>query len=146
MSVMKFSAEVALPAEFPVLLVTLNETRRNAGCFTRITDGVADPELRSYKYSGEDSEYSLIFGKPGESWRSNSLSSDAEFVCWRRNPAPEQLMFSRGSFAQVEGGAQLRCSRTVEWAELVSQRRRPLGLFVRSGGDCGTAYWSVSTG
>ena len=119
MPVMKFSAEVALPAEFAVLLVTLNETRRAAGCFTRITDGVADPELRSYKYSGEGSEYSLIFGKPGKSWQSDSLSSDAEFACWKKNPTSEQLMFSRGSFAQVEGGAQLRCSRIVDWAELV---------------------------
>jgi hypothetical protein len=119
MRVMKFSAEVALPAEFAVLLVTLNETRGAAGCFTRVTDGASSPETRSYRYSGEGLEYSMVFGKPGKPWRYDSLSSDAEFVCWRKNPAPEQLMFSRGSFAQVEGGAHLRCSQTVEWAELV---------------------------
>ena len=49
------------------------------------------------------------------------LSSDAEFVCWKRTSdgGSEELIFCDGSYARVEGGAELRCARPVEWAELV---------------------------
>ncbi len=120
MTVLNFSAEVALPAEFAVLLVTLEEVHRGSAFFARMADAAADSAVRGYRYIRQGLEYAFIFGARGRVWRKDSLSSDAEFVCWKRTPGTidEQLILSGGSYAQVDGGAELRCARPVEWAEL----------------------------
>jgi hypothetical protein len=121
MTVLNFGANVALPAEFATLLVTLEEAHQVPGEFTRIANSTTDSEVRGYKYASKDIEYWFVFGKSGKPWRKDSLSSDADFVCRRRNlsSADEHLILCGGSFAQFEGGVELRCARPVEWAELV---------------------------
>jgi hypothetical protein len=136
MTVLNFSRTASLPVEFATLLVTLKEAHPADRSFTRIaTAGVKgqDPVnvVHEYKYAVDGLEHSFVFGARGESWRIGSLTSDAEFVYWKRKLAsgseqlnPEQpsdghLMFCNGSFAEVSDGAALRCTRRVQWAELV---------------------------
>jgi len=121
MTTLTFSAETALPAEFTTLLVTLEEASGRAASFARIETAAEDSAAGGYKYSGDDVEYSFIFGERGKPWHLGSLSSDAEFVCWKRKPGSTdaQLILRGGSYARVDGGAELRCTRPVEWAELV---------------------------
>jgi Heparinase II/III-like protein/Heparinase II/III N-terminus len=118
-TVLNFSAEVALPTEFAVLLVTLEGARFGVKSFTRVED-TGDVEISSYHYADDDGEYYFFFGR-GNPWRKDSWSSDAEFVCWGRKPgmANEHLIFCGGSYAQKSGGAELRCLRPVKWAESV---------------------------
>lgn len=119
MTAVCFSTEVDLPAEFSSLLVTWREAQRNPGLFT--SNSGANDEVRSYKYRNEDTEYLWWFGTGGQSWRTDLLTSDAEFVGRQRSleSTDEHLMLSGGSFAQLNGGAQVRCNRPVQWAEWI---------------------------
>jgi hypothetical protein len=121
MTVVNFTADAALPAEFAVLLVVLKEVRSGNRNFVRIEDPAAGSESSGYRYADDDAEYSFVFGKRGKSWRKNSLLSDAGFVYWKRNPksTDEHLILSGGSFVQVEGGIELHCTRPVQWAEVM---------------------------
>jgi hypothetical protein len=121
MTVLNFSAEAALPAEFAVVLVTLEEAHRGAVSFVRMEDRAEGAEIHAYRYAAEDVEYSFVFGRRGRPWRKDSLASDAEFVCRKRKPGSvdEHLVLCNGSYAQVDGGPELRCVRPVQWAELV---------------------------
>jgi hypothetical protein len=121
MTTIKFSAETALPAEFAVLLVTLEEAHRGATSFLRMESTGADSKALGYRYAGDGAEYSFIFGERGKSWRMGSLLSDAEFVYWDRKPGAHDahLILCGGSYALIEGEAELRCAKPVTWAELV---------------------------
>jgi hypothetical protein len=123
-SVLNFSANAALPAEFAVLLVTLEEAGRGMKSFARITDA-GDPELSAYEYVGDEGEYCFVFGRLGKPWRKNSLSSDGEFVCRKRvrGRVEEHLILCNGTYAQSDSGPELRCSRPVEWAEWILKDR-----------------------
>lgn len=127
MTVLNFGIEAALPAEFAVLLVTLEEAHVGERLFTRIAGAPVSPEVRAYRYAGDGVECAFLFGVQGTAWQLESVSSDAEFVCWMRKPKDnlEQLMLTGGSFAKVASGAELRCTRPVEWAEIMSNQGVP---------------------
>jgi len=125
MLVLNFGADAPLPAEFAVLLVTLQKDQGNGdiGLFSRIEVATTDPDVRAYKYAIDSMVYSFFFSRNGREWREGSLSSDAEFVCHRQGPgkADEQLILSGGTYARVEEGVELRCTRPVSWAELIAK-------------------------
>ncbi len=117
---LNFGAEAALPAEFAVLLVTLEEAHRGSGSFTKMESARTD--VVGYRYTGEHGEYAFIFAEHGKPWKNGSISSDAEFVCQKRmpgNPDEQHLILCGGSYARVNEGTELRCARSVDWAELV---------------------------
>src|SRR6266567_6178947 len=121
MTTLTFSADAALPAEFAVLLVTLDETHRGTTLFAKLESTMLDSKVLGYRYVREGAEYSFMFGERGESWRMGSLSSDAQFVCLNRKPGAEDehLILCGGSYALVDGGTELRFTRPVAWGELV---------------------------
>jgi hypothetical protein len=121
MTTMNFGTETELPAEFAIMLVTLEEAHRGSGAFTRLESAGVQPDVHGYRYAGEKSEYSFVFGQRGKSWRLGSISSDAEFVCLHRESGDEHLIVCGGSYARLDGGAEVRCSRSVEWAESVGK-------------------------
>jgi len=118
-AVVVFSADATLPAEFATLLVTLKEPSAVVGSFTRLFN--EETGVGCYSYSEKETESCFFFGTRGQPWSTDSLSSDAEFVYWKRNLGgrDEHLIFCGGSYVQVKGGSQLRCRRLVEWAELI---------------------------
>jgi hypothetical protein len=118
MSVIKFSVDAVLPTEFAVILATFGEVHPGTRMLTRITDN-AGPAIASYKYVGDGNEHFFLFGERGKAWRMNSFSSDAELMhCKKTAGRAEQLIFCGGSYALLDGGLELRCSRQVQWAEL----------------------------
>jgi hypothetical protein len=142
MTVLNFSVTTALPAEFATLLVTLDEAHPGERSFARSTDPASAAEqdaairpvhkyVREYRYAADGMEYSFVFGESGKSWHTGSISSDAEFVCWRHKPgsaSPQlngelqgdgHLFLCNGSFAEVKEGVALRCTQPVQWAELL---------------------------
>jgi hypothetical protein len=122
MTTLNFSAEAGLPKEFATMLVTLEEAHRRSASFKKIERTAPDADVSGYRYTGDDGEYSFIFGERGKDWRFGSVSSDAEFVCHKKTPerpGEEQLILCGGSYARLDGGTELRCVRSVEWAELV---------------------------
>jgi Heparinase II/III-like protein/Heparinase II/III N-terminus len=126
MTVLNFSTIADVPAEFALLLVTLAEVHPGARSFTRIGGQQPESTVRAYQYAVEAGEYSFFFGEPGKSWRQNSVSSDAEFLCWRGRPgSPDhQLILCNGSYTKIAGGPELRCGKAVRWCELVVQGGR----------------------
>jgi hypothetical protein len=121
-TVLRFGADVPLPAEFAVLLIALEGTHRRAESFTRVENPL-NSEIPQYKYSADGCDYSFIFGsgENSNSWRKGLLSSDAKYVCHKREPGTgrERLILGSGTYARVDGGPKLRSSHTVAWAELV---------------------------
>jgi len=116
-SLLNFSADVLLPAAFATLLVAWEGAHCGIKSFTQAGD--EDQALSSFRCTAEDGEYLLVFGEKNKPSCRHSLSSDAEFVCWKSKPGDGHLILYSGSYAQVDGGPELRCSRPVEWAELI---------------------------
>jgi hypothetical protein len=120
MTVLRFSADLVLPAEFTVLLITMEGAHRGTKSFRRI-DQEPNANVSKYHYVTEGCEYFFSFNDDGNVIQSGSLSSDAKYVCHKRGPgaSDEQLIFCCGSYAKVEGRTELRSSRQIAWAELV---------------------------
>lgn len=121
MTVLNFSTTADMPAEFACMLVSLEEVHLAVRSFTRLAAG--ESAVAAYHYAGEHREYFFFFGTPGKPWRHDSLSSDAEFVCWNRSfRGPEHLLIlANGSYTKIAGSAEIRCRSAVQWCELVLQ-------------------------
>jgi len=63
MTVVNFSTNTEVPAEFAVLLVTLEEAHRKPGTFARIDLKESHSSIRAYRYIGEAAEYTFCFGE-----------------------------------------------------------------------------------
>jgi hypothetical protein len=125
MTTVSYGAETTLPAEFGSLLVTLEEVHGNAASFARIESGAEISGVSEYAFALEGINYSFFFGERGKVWQSKawqkgSIASDAEFVCQKGKTGSDdlQLILCDGSYAQINGGPELRCTREVEWVEL----------------------------
>ena len=118
MTTLNFSADAALPAEFAVLLVTLEEARATTSSFVRTQNGAEGTTVREYKYSAAEVEYSFFFSECGRAWQKDAVSSDGGFICCKRYAGSLELILCGGNYAEVRGGASLRCTRPVLWAEL----------------------------
>jgi hypothetical protein len=121
LTVLNFGTIADVPAEFALMLATLEEVGHGARSFARIGSQEADSAVRAYQYAGEAGEYSFFFAEPRKPWRQSSVSSDAEFLCWGRSPGGslQRLILCNGSYTKIEGGPQLRCRQAVRWCELV---------------------------
>jgi hypothetical protein len=126
LTVLNFGAIADVPAEFALMLATLEEVGQGARSFARIGSQEAESAVRAYQYAGEAGEYSFFFAEPGKPWHQNSVSSDAEFLCWGRSPGGflQRLILCNGSYTKIEGGPQLRCRQAVRWCELVVEGGR----------------------
>jgi hypothetical protein len=122
-TMLNFGTTTDTPAEFALVLVTLEETHSHARSFTRIGEQEPKSPVRAYRYAGESGEYFFFFGEPGKPWQLNGVSSDAEFVCWKGSGTSpvDLLILCNGSYTEVEGGPNLRCRKAVRWCELVLQ-------------------------
>jgi hypothetical protein len=120
MITLSFGTTTLVPADFALLLVTLEEAHRNPGSFSRIVGRQPDSAVSAYRYSSETAEYLFWFGQSGNPWRQGAVSSDAEFVCWRQKP-DGMLILCDGSYAGIDGGLELRFRRKVSWGEVVLQ-------------------------
>ena len=123
MTVLNFGTTTTVPAEFCVLLVTLEEAHRSPGSFVRILVQHPDSVVSGYRYSSEDAEYSFLFGESGKPWRQGGVSSDAAFVCWSQGQS-KMLVLCNGTYAAVEGGPELHCLREVSWGEVILEGGR----------------------
>jgi Heparinase II/III-like protein/Heparinase II/III N-terminus len=73
-----------------------------------------------YQYEWDGGKCSFVFNDCREPWRSGRLSSDAEYLCHMTpHSSGEQLIFANGTYANIDGGTELRASRPVDWAELI---------------------------
>ena len=120
MTSVTFSKSTEVPVAFCCAIVTLQEAFGRPGTLAPIDRLQADSIVNAYRYFSEGEEYSFFFGVSGQAWRSGSVSSDAEFVCWQRSQADggDRLILVNGKSAQVEGGPALRFTRAVSWGEL----------------------------
>jgi hypothetical protein len=116
MSVLKFHANVTLPTEFAILLITSANTSRVMESFQWC--GHSDL-ISEYRCRTADLEYSFMFNETGNPWHCRTLESDAKYVCHISAPqASDEILFlCEGSYARI-GELDLSCNRRVDWAEL----------------------------
>jgi len=126
MTVLNFGTTADVPAEFAIMLIVLEEVHPGERFFTQSSAQPADSTVRAYKYSGDGGEYAFFFAEPGKTWQQNSVSSDAEFVCWGRKTGSQDhvLIQCNGSYTEIVGGPELRCRKAVRWCELAVQDGR----------------------
>jgi hypothetical protein len=126
MAALKYKTVTELPAEFALLLVALQEDHRNPGSFTRVAGNDSNSRVSVYEYATESNVWSFIFAPAGTRWQHDSISSDAEFVCWNRKieSSDHQLIQCNGSYTEVAGQFELRYRQAVPWCELVVQDGR----------------------
>jgi hypothetical protein len=115
MAVLRFHANVALPAEFAILLITAEHRSRIAESF--VWSEHLNSTVSEYRYRTDGLEYSFMFNETGKRWHCRTLESDASYVCHRTAPSEENLFLCDGGYARIRE-LDLTCSRRVEWAEL----------------------------
>jgi len=117
MNVLKFHANVALPAEFAILLIASQQSARIMESFQWSEH--SDPAVSEYRYRTAGFEYSFIFNGTGNPWHCRTLVSDAKYICHRSAPetSEESLFLCDGSYASI-GELDLCCCRRVQWAEV----------------------------
>lgn len=117
MTVLRFHANVVLPTEFAILLVTAEHSSTIVQSFEWSEH--SDPAISEYRYRTAGLEYSFVFNETGDAWRCGGLESDAKYVCHRsaREISEESLFLCQGSYVRI-GELDLSCNRRVEWAEL----------------------------
>ena len=118
MTTLTFTADEVLPVEFAILLVTLGEARATTWSLAHVEGQGEGATVSEYKCAAEEAEYSFFLGERGLAWHKDGVSSDAGFVCCKRYAGGLELILCGGSYAEVRGGASLRCTRPVQWAEL----------------------------
>ena len=120
MTVLSFGQVCEVPAEFATLLVTLEQVVGHPGKFSRVKVDDQEPAARAFRYESGGLNAWFYFAQSENPWHAGAVSSDARFACWKQGAGGEEsLWFCKGTFAGVHGGLELRCRRSVEWAELI---------------------------
>jgi len=117
--VLHFTNELFTPAEFTIVLKSTTQFGKAGEPFFRhVEEGVNG--VSRYEYTEDGQLYSFIFNEDGRRFDCGAFSSDARFVCHRSGmkDGEEQLIMCRGSFVSADRGAELRSTRSIEWAEL----------------------------
>lgn len=121
-TVINFGTVADTPAEFVIVVAVMAGVHSRAGSFTRLDGPETESTVHIYRYAEQAVEYFFFFAEPGKRWRQNAVSSDAEFVCWKKGPGEDHLLIVyNGSYTEIEAGPKLRCRKAVRWCELVLQ-------------------------
>ena len=123
MIVLNFGTVTDLPAEFVTLLIPWEEASEIPGTLTQIKAAPAMP-VKAYLYSTPSEECSFFFAEAGQPWHQGRVASDAEFVCWqkKREGEDEVLIFSNGSYVEIDGRRVLGFKRVVSDYEMRNRR------------------------
>ena len=118
MTVVSFSIHTKIPIEYAVMLITMEEVHGNPGSLVRIGSHLPLSPVITYRYQSPTAEYSFHFGRSGEPWQHEGVSSDAEFICRKVSlGAEQQLIICNGSYVAVDSGPELRFKRRVSWGQ-----------------------------
>jgi hypothetical protein len=120
-SVVKFSAQVELPAEFATLLIAGDKPSENSGRLAR-ADELAAKSVSAYRYSTSEKVHSFFFGLQADPWTSGCWASDADFLycSWDRERELYTLVLCNGSYVDMRGSRVLTCGKRVSYAEVLS--------------------------
>jgi Heparinase II/III N-terminus/Heparinase II/III-like protein len=116
-TVLRFHANVTVPADFAILLIAAELNSGTVETFRRSEH--SDSLVSVYEYRTADCAHSFIFNDSGKPWRYQTVESDAKYVCHKTAPAAaeETLFFCDGSYART-ADLDLSHTRRVDWAEL----------------------------
>lgn len=120
-TVLTFGINTSLPAEFVTLLVPLAEAREVPGKVIRVATSSAVRLVEAYLYSTPSEEYRFFFAEIRQPWSQGRVASDAEFVCWKKEPEDEDdlLIFCNGSYVEIDGLRLVSCKRTISRCEML---------------------------
>jgi hypothetical protein len=118
--VVNFSTIAELPAEFVTLLAPLREATQ-PGALTKLTDPQKS-RVKTYRYEVAEGAHEIYFAQPGEPWKSEKWSSDAEFVYCRLDQRNDlrHLILCNGTWVSCSNRRLVTCKGEVNWCELLS--------------------------
>jgi hypothetical protein len=125
-TVLNFGIDAALPVEFATVLVPLEEAYEIPGTFTRVEHTEQTSSLSIYRYLTATHEHHFYFASAGQPWSSQSVASDAEFVCVSRSQlnGDSDVVLCNGSYVELEGLRVLAAKSSVQRCELLSRDGR----------------------
>ncbi|HEV2395666.1 MAG TPA: alginate lyase family protein [Candidatus Sulfotelmatobacter sp.] len=118
--VLVHSTDSELPSTICFLLVTLKGAYAQAGSFVRLNHPEHGLPVSAYRFQEEVQEHTFLFGKAGNPWRYEAVSSDAEFVSLTTatSGTAGRIILVNGSRVRVQGAPELVFKRSVEWGEI----------------------------
>ncbi len=123
-SVVHFSAQAELPADFATLLIADENSRTDLGRLVRIAESDLE-RVCGYRCSNAREEHSFFFAHQPGPWALGMWASDADFLYWSVDREKEQraLVLCNGSYADSGGRRVLNCGTRVRYAEVLSSAR-----------------------
>lgn len=117
--VLEFRATVTGSAECVFLIVPTEDIENVSSDFSQLPQTVGEGSTTAYSYRNGGAEWVFLFGEKGQTWSHGAVSSDAEFVVWKRESAgTSSVMLANGSFVDISNQSMLRCKGPVlacEW-------------------------------
>jgi hypothetical protein len=114
--VLNYGKRTGLPAEFISVLIPLEDISSDAGkiAFSRIS--AVGTAVNAYQYRSQDLQHRFYLSSAPRAWKSEDVSSDAEFVCVtsRSDGDPVAVVFCDGTYVQIAGSHHFRTKRNVQ--------------------------------
>jgi hypothetical protein len=119
LSVVHFSAQAELPAEFATLLIVDEKPQADYGRLVRKGESTC---VSGYCYSSPRQEHMFFFAREAGTWALEEWASDASFLWWSFDRERElySLVLCNGSYAEAGGRRVLSCHKRVGYAEVLS--------------------------
>ena len=117
-TVVNFASRAKLPAELATILLPTGIGNEPSEF---VSDGKPGSAVQAYHYAVASGSWSFFFADSRKPWQRGPVSSDAEFVAWRRTQEAgnQALIFCNGSFLELEGKRLLHTRQAVESCELI---------------------------
>jgi len=120
--VLNYGKCISLPAEFISVLIPLEDISSDPGQIALSRNDAPGRDVRIYEYRSQDLRQRFYFSISPSAWKTEDLSSDAEFVCITSTPDgdPIAVGFCDGTYVQITGSHNFQTSRKVqrfEWAQ-----------------------------
>jgi|SRR5580704_3290447 hypothetical protein len=121
-TVLNFGTTAPLPTEFGTLLIPFEKIVEAPGELKWMPEPGSTTSVTAYVYSAPSEEYLFLFGETGRPWNYGQLSSDAAFLCWKRQRHGEGqlLFFCNGSYVEIDGRRVVSSKKTVSCYEMLT--------------------------
>jgi hypothetical protein len=116
-TVLRFSTEAVLPAEFATLILVWSNRQISIGELTTLREEAEGAS--AYRYRVRGCEHWFMFSMQKQ-WRVGPWSSDAEFLYFGSDHGQQALAFLNATYVAYAGQRVITCEQLVSQCEIIS--------------------------